>query len=162
VNACRLAGYGALLGVGGFLGVILAAPFASLPLFATGVALVGMGGGLFAMGTLTATMEIDAGGFGGMTIGAWGAVQATAAGLGIAAGGALRDVFGTLAANGSLGPAMDGPASGYQIVYLLEIGLLFATLVAIGPLASRLAGTLAGRPNKALELAAEPGWSTLS
>jgi BCD family chlorophyll transporter-like MFS transporter len=162
VNACRLAGYGALVGVAGFLGVIFAAPFSSLLVFASGVALVGLGGGLFAMGTLTATMEIDAGGFGGMTIGAWGAVQATAAGLGIAAGGALRDLFGTLAANGSLGPALDGPASGYQIVYHLEIGLLFATLIAIGPLATRLAGTPAGRSNKPLELAAEPGWSTLS
>ena len=162
VNACRLAGYGALVGIAGFLGVIFAAPFSSLLVFASGVALVGLGGGLFAMGTLTATMEIDAGGFGGMTIGAWGAVQATAAGLGIAAGGALRDLFGTLAANGSLGPAMDGPASGYQVVYHLEIVLLFATLVAIGPLATRLGSSTAGRPNKPLELAAESGWSTLS
>jgi BCD family chlorophyll transporter-like MFS transporter len=138
VNACRLAGYGALAGIGGFLAVLLAAPLASLPVFAVGVALVGLGGGLFAMGTLTATMEIDAGGLNGMTIGAWGAVQATAAGLGIALGGGLRDLFGALAAQGSLGPAMLGPEAGYQIVYQIEIALLFTTLIAIGPLASRL------------------------
>ena len=166
VNACRVAGYGALIGITGFLAVIFAAPFASLLVFATGVALVGLGGGLFAMGTLTATMEIDAGGFGGMTIGAWGAVQATAAGLGIALGGALRDFFGNLAASGALGAAMDGPATGYQVVYHLEIGLLFATLVAIGPLASRLAGGVQAQTNarskKQLGLATEPGWSTLS
>ncbi len=162
VNACRLAGYGALVGVAGFLCVILAAPFVSLPLFAVGVAMVGLGGGLFAMGTLTATMEIDAGGFGGMTIGAWGAVQATAAGLGIALGGTLRDYFGNLAANGSLGAAMDGPASGYQVVYHLEIVLLFATLIAIGPLATRLRQPQAARSNEALALAAKPGWSTIS
>jgi BCD family chlorophyll transporter-like MFS transporter len=162
VNACRLAGYGALIGVGGFLCVIFAAPLASLPVFAAGVSGVGLGGGLFAMGTLTATMEIDAGGFGGMTIGAWGAVQATAAGLGIALGGALRDLFGSLAAQGALGPAMDGPATGYQVVYHLEIGLLFATLIAIGPLATRLAAGAPGRSSKSLGLAAGPGWSTLS
>jgi BCD family chlorophyll transporter-like MFS transporter len=166
VNACRVAGYGALIGIGGFLAVIFAAPFASLAVFAVGVALVGLGGGLFAMGTLTATMEIDAGGFGGMTIGAWGAVQATAAGLGIALGGGLRDFFGNLAASGALGTAMDGPATGYQVVYHLEIGLLFATLIAIGPLATRLAGGVQAQVNarsqKQLGLAAEPGWSTLS
>ncbi len=166
VNACRVAGYGALIGILGFLAVIFAAPLGSLVVFAGGVAFVGLGGGLFAMGTLTATMEIDAGGFGGMTIGAWGAVQATAAGLGIALGGALRDFFGSLAASGALGPAMDGPATGYQVVYHLEIGLLFATLIAIGPLATRLAGSAPARTdkqaNKPLGLAAGPGWSTLS
>ncbi len=161
VNACRLAGYGALVGIVGFLGVIFAAPFTSLPIFATGVALVGLGGGLFAMGTLTATMEIDADGLSGMTIGAWGAVQATAAGIGIALGGALRDAFGTLAAQGALGAALDGPAAGYQFVYHLEIGLLFATLIAIGPLASRLAAPQ-GRSQETPGLAATPGWSTLS
>ena len=162
VNSCRLAGYGALIGITGFLCVICAAPFASVAAFAVGVALVGLGGGLFAMGTLTATMEIDAGGFGGMTIGAWGAVQATAAGLGIALGGALRDLFGALAAQGALGTAMDGPATGYQVVYHLEIALLFATLVAIGPLATRLAAGGPGRSPMTLELAGGSGWSTHS
>ncbi len=137
VNACRLAGYGALLGAAAFAAVIFAAPLASLPVFAAGIAMVGIGGGLFAMGTLAAAMQIDAGGFSGMTLGAWGAVQATAAGLGIALGGALRDLFASLAERGRLGEGLVGPAGGYEIVYLLEIGLLFATLAAIGPLATR-------------------------
>ncbi len=165
VNACRLAGYGALIGIGGFVGVLAAAPFASLPTFACGVALIGLGGGLFAMGTLTAAMQIDAGGMNGMTLGAWGAVQATAAGLGIALGGALRDVFGNLALQGALGPALDGPASGYQIVYQIEIVLLFATLAAIGPLATRLPAAAPGlrrtnaEPMETLGLGNAPGSS---
>jgi BCD family chlorophyll transporter-like MFS transporter len=162
VNACRLAGYGALLGIGGFLAVILAAPLESAVLFAAGIALVGLGGGLFAMGTLTAAMQIDAGGLNGMTLGAWGAVQATAAGVGIALGGALRDLFGHLAAQGALGVALDGQATGYQVVYHLEILLLFATLAVIGPLATRLPAAMVGRPKESIGLAAAPGWSPLA
>ena len=57
------------------------------------------------------------------------------AAVGVAIGGVLRDVVGALADNGSLGPALTGPAVGYGFVYHLEIGLLFAALIAIGPLA---------------------------
>lgn len=171
VNACRIAGYGALAGIAGFLGVSFAAPLDSLAVFACGIFGVGLGGGLFAMGTLTAAMQIDAGGLSGMTIGAWGAVQATAAGVGVALGGALRDLFGTLAERGALGPALDGPATGYQIVYHLEVWLLVATLVAIGPLASRVAGrrpqaapAQGGSPcnERPERLATASGWSPLA
>ncbi|MCY4265603.1 MAG: PucC family protein, partial [Gammaproteobacteria bacterium] len=73
----------------------------------------------------------------GLALGAWGAVQATAAGGGIALGGAIRDLVSTLAANGLLGEvAMGRPALGYTVVYHIEIALLFATLIAIGPLVS--------------------------
>jgi MFS transporter, BCD family, chlorophyll transporter len=33
-----------------------------------------------------------------------------------------------------LGPGLTGPAAGYAVVYHIEIILLFATLVALGPL----------------------------
>ena len=36
--------------------------------------------------------------------------------------------------NGKLGSALIGPATGYGVVYNLEIILLFCTLIAIGPL----------------------------
>ena len=161
-HACRLAGYGALVGIGGFLAVILSAPLSSAAAFTAGVALIGLGGGLFAMGTLTAAMQIDMGELSGMAIGAWGAVQATAAGIGIALGGALRDLFGALAARGDLGPALDGAATGYQFVYHLEIGLLLLTLVVIGPLASRLPGPTFGRQADPGTLAGATGWAPLA
>ena len=131
----RLAGFGALIGVTAFTLVILSAPFNSTPVFCMGVAGIGFGGGLFAVGTLTASMALTREGQSGLALGAWGAVQATAAGVGVAIGGVLRDVIGALADSGSLGPALTGPAVGYGFVYHLEIGLLFAALVAIGPLA---------------------------
>jgi BCD family chlorophyll transporter-like MFS transporter len=38
---------------------------------------------------------------------------------------------------GSLGPGLVDPATGYSIVWHIEIGLLFLCLVALGPLARR-------------------------
>ena len=48
--------------------------------------------------------------------------------------GLIRDGVGHLAAAGALGEALSGPMVGYSAVYHLEILLLFATLIAIGPL----------------------------
>ncbi len=70
----------------------------------------------------------------GLALGAWGAAQATAAGLSIAIGGGLRDSVNQLAVSGSLGEALNSPATGYSVVYHIEILLLFFTLVALGPL----------------------------
>lgn len=130
----RVAGFGVALGALAFAAVIFANPLESATLFRGGVALIGFGGGLFAVGSLTAAMGLDDKDRTGLALGAWGAVQATAAGLSIGAGGAFRDMASALAASGALGDAFQGPAAGYGFVYVIEIVLLFATLIAIGPL----------------------------
>ena len=130
----RLAGMGGLVGLAAFASVILAAPLDSPLLFRIGAALIGFGAGLFSVGTLTVAMGLDAGGQRGLALGVWGAVQATAAGCAIASGGLIRDGVSALAARELLGPALTGPATGYGVVYHLELLLLFATLIAIGPL----------------------------
>ncbi len=131
----RLAAYGALTGVFAFAIVTLVGALQSTPWFAAGVALIGFGCGLFGVGTLTAAMSLARDGNAGIALGAWGAVQATASGVAIALGGGLRDIVDGLSAQGVLGTALNGSATGYQAVYLVEVGLLFATLVVIGPLA---------------------------
>lgn len=136
----RLAAYGAVIGLFAFAAVVFAAPLDSTLLFRCGVTLIGFGGSLFAVGTLTAAMNLDSGGHVGLALGAWGAVQATAAGVATAAGGVLRDVVSGIATRGALGPALADPVTGYSFVYHIEIALLFATLVVIGPLA-RHSGT---------------------
>jgi BCD family chlorophyll transporter-like MFS transporter len=73
----------------------------------------------------------------GLALGAWGSVQALAAGMAIASGGLLSDAMTSAARAGRLGPTLAGPATGYTTVYLIELGLLFLTLIAIGPLARR-------------------------
>lgn len=144
----RLAGFGALIGVFAFSLLILAAPFGATMLFLAGVIGIGFGGGLFSVGTLTAAMALARDGRSGIALGAWGAAQATAGGIGIAAGGALRDSVSALAMQGALGPALANPATGYSFVYHLEIGLLFAALVAIGPLARHAAHQPSPQPSK--------------
>src|SRR5262249_25515369 len=131
-DPCRLAAAGATCGLLAFAAVILAAPLDSPALFRIGSGLIGFSAGLFSVGTLTAAMGLDESADNGLALGAWGAVQASAAGLAIAMSGFLRDFFSALAAQGSLGPALTGPAVGYGFVYHIELLLLFATLIAIG------------------------------
>ena len=83
--------FGALAGVLAFSAVIFAEPLQSPLLFRVGAALIGFGGGLFSVGTLTAAMSLESGGLIGLALGAWGAVQATSAGIAIGLGGAIRD-----------------------------------------------------------------------
>jgi BCD family chlorophyll transporter-like MFS transporter len=106
-------------------------------LFAIGTVLIGFGAGLFAHCTLTAAMGSAGTGQIGLALGIWGAVQASAAGVAVAAGGLIRDGVSALASAGALGEGMDLPSTGYSVVYHIEIYLLFATLIAIGPLVRR-------------------------
>lgn len=136
----RYAALGLVIGVLGFSLIVFSAPFSSPLMFRSATALVGFGSGLFAVCMLTATMELAKRSEGGSTttsgiaLGAWGAVNATAAGIGLAAGGALRDVFASLGTSGVFGRVITDPAFGYTVVYHLEIALLFATLIVLGPL----------------------------
>jgi BCD family chlorophyll transporter-like MFS transporter len=129
----RVAAMGALVGVLAFVSVVFAEPTNSPWLFRFGAVLIGFGGGLFSVGGLLAAMSLQRSD-NGLALGAWGAVQATAAGLAIAGGGAAANLIGALAMSGALGPALVSPATGYLFVYHIEIALLFAALIAIGPL----------------------------
>lgn len=131
----RIAGLGALVGVIGFTAIILSATLTWTPLFVSGVALVGLGGGGFAVCTLISIMATARETDSGIAIGSWGAVQASCTGGAVLLGGVLRDLVASAANNGWLGPALSGPTIGYSAVYSIEIVLLFAALVAIGPLA---------------------------
>ena len=132
----RLAGRGLLFGILAFSAVIFAGPLQFAPLFYAGAFGIGLGLGLFAVTTLTAAMEMPRRGVvgGGLALGAWGAAQATAAGLATIIGGGLRDTVQTLADAGHLGAGLMTPDIGYSVVYHLEIGLLFLTLIILGPL----------------------------
>jgi len=120
----RMASIGALCGIPAFLAVILSAAVDSSALFALGILFIGFGGGLFGHGTLTATMNLAPPGQSGLALGAWGAVQATAAGLAIAAGGVIRDLIDTF---------YQAPL-GYDFVYSIEIVMLAITVITMLPL----------------------------
>lgn len=128
-NPFRMACYGASTGIPGFAAVVMAANVSSPVLFSMGVALIGFGAGLFSHGTLTATMNLAPRDKTGLALGAWGAVQATAAGLAIGLGGIIRDLANSGAAQSDFASAF-----GYQFVYAIEIALLVATILAMLPL----------------------------
>ncbi len=135
----RLAGLGGVIGIAAFLLVLFAAPLQSVALLSIGAMLIGLGGGLFSVGTLIAAMAISDGAnsehsASGLALGAWGAVQATCAGLAIAIGAILRDLVSSAAVARDFGPTLADPATGYALVYALEILLLVGTLIALGPL----------------------------
>jgi BCD family chlorophyll transporter-like MFS transporter len=133
----RLAAFGALVGLVAFSTVVFSAPLDSIVLFAVGTMLIGFGAGLFGHCTLTAAMGTAQPGQIGLALGIWGAVQASAAGSAVAAGGLIRDGVSYLALSGLLGEGLEGQQIGYSFVYHIEIALLFATLIAIGPLVRR-------------------------
>jgi len=136
-DPARMARIGAALGLPAFAAVMIAASAQSIGLFGTGVVLIGVGAGLFGHGTLTLTMNRAPLEQAGLALGAWGAVQATAAGAAVALGGIGRDLVDALARHRVFGAALDGPATGYAVIYGLEIVLLAATVVAMGKLVAQ-------------------------
>ncbi|SIS80827.1 PucC family protein [Phaeovulum vinaykumarii] len=125
----RMAAWGAAFGVPGFAAVIAAAPLGMTPLFLLGTLIVGFGGGLFGHGTLTATMRLAPREQVGLALGAWGAVQATSAGVAVAAGGIVRDVILSLPEG-----HIYGEATPYLAAYVIEVAFLIAGLLVMAPL----------------------------
>jgi BCD family chlorophyll transporter-like MFS transporter len=119
---------GALVGIPAFALVIASPALGSVNAFVLGVLFIGLGGGLFSHGTLTATMQHAPADQAGLALGVWGAVQATTAGVAVALGGLTSDGVGALAARGVLGPSFAGRTTGYATVYGLEIVLLILTI----------------------------------
>jgi BCD family chlorophyll transporter-like MFS transporter len=153
----RLSAYGTLVGVFAFAAVIFAAPLDSALLFRVGAIFIGFGGGLFSVGTLTAAMGLERRDRSGLALGAWGAVQAGSAGIAVALGGGIRDAVAEIASQGLLGTTFIDVSSGYGVVYFLEIGLLFVTLIAIGPLVDMTSDTAPRPVSSRLGLAELPG-----
>jgi BCD family chlorophyll transporter-like MFS transporter len=142
----RVAAGGALLGLPAFALVLLAAPLGLAVLFPLGNFLIGFGGALFGHGTLTATMTRAPKNRAGLALGAWGAVQASAAGLAMALSGGIRDgVNAALGATDAFG-GIGAVAGGYVTVYALEIGLLLVTIAAAAPLLARARARRAADP----------------
>jgi MFS transporter, BCD family, chlorophyll transporter len=123
-----VAATGAAVGVPAFLLVLVSALALSVPLLLVATLAAGFGAGLFGHGTLTATMRSAPRDQIGLSLGAWGAVQTTAAGVAIAIGGVIRDAM--LLMPGEV-IASAGP---YIPVFALEVGLLALALIAAWPL----------------------------
>jgi BCD family chlorophyll transporter-like MFS transporter len=146
-DAYRVSGLGVLLGVPGFVLVLSASSLGLVGPFLLGNFLIGFGGALFGHGTLTVTMNRAPKDQVGLALGAWGSVQATAAGVAMASSGVLRDLVDALAGGGRI-------AVGYNAVYAIEIALLVGTLWLLLPLWGR--ATVSPSEARAVEGGAEP------
>ena len=122
---------GAMIGVPAFGMILWSSEMLFVPMLLAGTLLAGFGAGLFGHGTLTATMRSAPRDQIGLSLGAWGAVQATSAGLAIAIGGVVRDAVMATETVGS------SAATSYNSVFMLEIGLLLLALLLALPLLSR-------------------------
>lgn len=152
----RIAARGLLIGITAFSVIILAEPLEIHGLFYLGAAGVGLGGGLFSVGTLLGAMAVSARSESGIVVGAWGAVQSTAMGCSLLAAGLIKNGVNSLALDGRLGEAMSTRAAGYLTVYCFEIVLLFVCLAVIGPLTG-LRYRAVGSGDMRLGLAEMPG-----
>jgi BCD family chlorophyll transporter-like MFS transporter len=131
-----VAWWGTLAGLPAFAAIIVSGPAGAPWAFVAGTGLAGFGAGLFGHGTLTATMRAAPRAQTGLALGAWGAVQATAAGIAVAAGGVIRDLVALMP--GAEGFRADIP---YLPVFTLQFALLCAALGAIAVLRRRGART---------------------
>lgn len=124
-----IAWVGAMVGVPAFAMIIYSASGAGVTMFSLAVLLAGFGAGLFSHGTLTATMRSAPADQVGLALGAWGAVQATCAGIAIALGGVIRDVVAAM-------PSIQeqGAELAYLPVFGLEMVVLVLAVAAIWPL----------------------------
>ena len=138
-HAYRVTQLGTVLGVPAFGLVILAAPLGMPSLFLLGNLMIGFSGALFWHGTLTATMSLAPKDQAGLALGAWGAVQATAAGVAMSLSGILRDAVQYMVEGSAPVLGIATAATGYMAVYAVEIALLLITIAATFPLLRRVA-----------------------
>lgn len=116
---------GCIVGIAGFMLVNTSIPSHSVAIFRGGVWAIGMGRGLFLVGSVTLVMSLADSAHVGLFLGLWGVMQALAQGIGLLGGGVVRD---------TVGGASGDVAAGYGVVYGLSGALLLLALVLLGAL----------------------------
>lgn len=119
VQVARLGGWIALAGFGL---IALGGPLASLGVFYGGVVLLGVGSGFSTVANLGLMLDMTTAEQVGLFVGAWGMANAISRLMGSVLGGALRDALTRL---------IGDPVLGYALVFALEGGLLFGSLLLL-------------------------------
>ncbi len=134
----------AALGIPAFGLVIVSVPLGLSAPFLIGNFLIGFGTALFGHGTLTATMRQAPKEQAGLALGAWGAVQTSAAGVAMAMSGVIRDVVNAVLGASDSVTTDHAATGGFIAVYAIEILLLIVTIAATLPI---LRGVMARKGN---------------
>lgn len=116
---------GCAVGALGFLVISLSSSAGLVAVFQSGVWLIGMGRGLFLVGSVALVMALSDRNHAGLFLGLWGVMQALAQGVGTVGGGVLRDLAQQRTASVALG---------YTAVYAVSLGLLLVALLLLATL----------------------------
>jgi BCD family chlorophyll transporter-like MFS transporter len=116
---------GCAVGALGFLVISLSSSAGLVTMFQSGVWLIGMGRGLFLVGSVALVMALTDRHHAGLFLGLWGEMQALAQGVGTVSGGVLRDI--AQQRTGSV-------ALGYTAVYGVALGMLLVALLLLATL----------------------------
>lgn len=111
---------GCVVGAVGFLTISYASDVALVIPFLGGVSLIGIGRGLFIVGSIALVMSLTDIGHAGLLIGLWGVMQGVAQGLGTIGGGLVRDII--YQQTGSV-------VWGYTTVYASSLSLLMIAVL---------------------------------
>lgn len=114
---------GGVTAVFGFSLITMSGIILNLPVFFTGVVLLGIGSGLSTVSNLSLMLDMTTPGSVGLYIGAWGMANAFSRLIGSVLGGVVRDVMTQLTQN---------PVSGYVLVFAVEAGFLLVSLYLLG------------------------------
>ena len=123
VSKFALSRIGAWGGMISFPIIIVSGIFARIGLFYAGVVLLGLATGLATVSNLSLMLDMTTASNVGLFIGAWGMAGAFARLLGNVLNGAVRDAFTSVTQN---------LVAGYQVVFVIETLMLFASLILLG------------------------------
>ncbi len=114
-----IAKIGAWSAVVAFVLIVISGPTVSLPVFYSGVLLLGFATGLSTVSNLSLMLDMTVAGNVGLFIGAWGMASAVARLVGNVLSGVIRDVVAELS---------QSAIAGYSVVFTLEMGMLLVSL----------------------------------
>jgi BCD family chlorophyll transporter-like MFS transporter len=122
LNKRTVARIGAWAAMIAFLVIVLSGMLTDLDIFYTGVVLLGIGTGLSTVSNLALMLDMTTAGNVGLFIGAWGMANAFSRLFGNLLSGVVRDLFTNL---------LDSLVAGYNVVFIIEAGLLLTSLVLL-------------------------------
>lgn len=118
----NIARFGGMSAIAAFVIIVISGMILRESLFYTGVVLLGLATGVASVSNLSLMLDMTVEGRVGMFMGAWGMADSFARLTGSVMSGAVRDLVSQMAAN---------PVSGYLVVFSIQAGMLFISLVLL-------------------------------
>ena len=122
IDKRNIARFGGMSAIAAIVIIVISGMILRESLFYTGVVLLGLATGVASVSNLSLMLDMTVEGRVGMFMGAWGMADSFARLTGSVMSGAVRDLVSQMAAN---------PVSGYLVVFSIQAGMLFISLVLL-------------------------------